>query len=149
MLASAYEPTAIDQWRKSPTKGLSLTPRKVEARTDLRPGVPVTKEIGDSASAKITEQAPIPKAAETIATAAKPGSFRSARTAKTVSCARSFSQRAIHGRMSRKVLRTGNAHCIVVRRQMRNIDSNSTITTADFVTVRMFLADRVAVVTKR
>jgi len=32
---------------------------------------------------------------------------------------------------------------------MRNIDSNSTITTADFVTVRMFLADRVAVVTKR
>ncbi len=57
MLASAYEPTAIDQWRSHKPKALFLTPRKVEARIDLRPGVAVSKEIGNCASAKIAENA--------------------------------------------------------------------------------------------
>src|SRR5215471_18397516 len=36
---------------------LFLTPRKVEASTELRPGVAVSKEIGNCASAKIAENA--------------------------------------------------------------------------------------------
>src|SRR5262245_60108905 len=36
---------------------LLLTPGKVEARTDLRPGVAVSKEIGNCTAAKIAEKA--------------------------------------------------------------------------------------------
>src|SRR5215813_9238437 len=42
---------------ESQTKTLFLTPRKVEAGTELRPGVAVSKEIGNCTSAKIAENA--------------------------------------------------------------------------------------------
>src|SRR5262245_56046518 len=42
---------------ESQTKTLFLTPRKVEAGTELRPGVAVSKEIGHCTSAKIAENA--------------------------------------------------------------------------------------------
>src|SRR5262249_16771824 len=60
MLASAYEPTAIRSLEESQTKSLFLTPRKVKARTELRPGVGVSKEIGNCTSAKIAENAHCP-----------------------------------------------------------------------------------------
>src|SRR5262245_5615819 len=54
------------------TKALLLTPSKVEARTDLRPGLAVSKEIGNRASAKIAENAhwtPKPSRLDTAAVA--------------------------------------------------------------------------------
>ena len=54
MLSPAYEPTSMED---SQTKALFLTPRKVETRTELRPGVAVSKEIGNCPSAKIAENA--------------------------------------------------------------------------------------------
>src|SRR5262245_6378420 len=47
---------AIDLGRVR-TKALFLTPRKVEAGREFRPGVAVSKEIGKRTSAKIAEKA--------------------------------------------------------------------------------------------
>src|SRR5262245_25501566 len=57
MQASAHEPIAHKLKEELQTEALFLTPGKVEARTDLRPGVAVSKDIGNCTSSEIAEKA--------------------------------------------------------------------------------------------
>src|SRR5262245_31845790 len=56
MLVRHINRPAVDR-RIHKQKELLLTPGKVEACTDFRPGVAVPKEIGNGTSAKIAEEA--------------------------------------------------------------------------------------------